>query len=230
MPAYAPSGNYDLIADEYYDATAHPTSHALGRASEALFVKAHPDLERLIYPRRVLEIGAGRGFIRAMNQNQLVTRIDLSRQMLLAGSGVAARVQADARRLPIRDDSVDAVVAMLADPFNTMETWREVARVLASPGCAVVTLPTLRWAARWRDNEDVSVDISRFLRRDGMTVDLPSIVMEDDAQEAMFRATGLDVKRTIAMTLAELAPLRVPKMTEVLDPSDAVVRLWLLTR
>lgn len=103
--------------------------------------------------RRVLEVGAGA----AQCSRWLAVRgaapvaLDVSAAMLRAGAGTGLpRVQADARRLPFRDDSFDLACSSYgAIPFlpDVGAVYAEVARVLRPGGRWVfsVTHP-VRWA------------------------------------------------------------------------------------
>lgn len=88
-----------------------------------------------------LEIGCGTGVhaaqVRALGWRPL--GVELSREMLRHASGRLPSVQADAERLPIRADSVSAVLAMMVhtDMPEYPAVLREAARVLR-PGGVVV--------------------------------------------------------------------------------------------
>ena len=110
-----------------------------------------------------LDVGCGPGTVtaslaRAAGPGGLALGLDLSQAML----GRAVRVQggpqmgflrADAQRLPLRDETVDAVVSiavlqLVPDPAAALA---EMARVLRAGGRLAVMVPTAGWAAQfWR--------------------------------------------------------------------------------
>ena len=130
---------------------------------------------------RVLDVGGGSG--RATVAVDAPDRIvcDVSRGMLRRARGRGLDcVRADARRLPIRDDSVDAV--MVVDAFHHLPNPRacvdEARRVLRPGGVLVVrdfdpeTLPGRAFVAverlvRFDSTFSTPADLARFLSRAG---------------------------------------------------------------
>ncbi|BBY06448.1 methyltransferase domain-containing protein [Mycobacterium noviomagense] len=111
----------------------------------------------------VLDVGCGPASItgslaRAVGEDGLVLGVDLSEAMLARAvhGGWGPQVgflRADAQRLPLRDDTVDAVVSiavlqLIPDPAAALA---EMARVLRPGGRLTVMVPTAGRAARlWR--------------------------------------------------------------------------------
>ncbi|CDO86305.1 SAM-dependent methyltransferase [Mycobacterium triplex] len=111
----------------------------------------------------VLDVGSGPGTVtaslaRAAGKDGLALGVDISEAMLAravrneAGPHVGF-IRADAQRLPLRDDTIDAVVSMavlqlVPDPAAALA---EMARVLRPGGRLVIMVPTAGRAARaWR--------------------------------------------------------------------------------
>lgn len=110
-----------------------------------------------------LDIGCGPGNVtaslaRATGPGGLALGVDISEPMLARAVGAEAGPQigflrADAQRLPLRDNTVDAVVSiavlqLVPDPAAALA---EMARVLRLGGRLAVTVPTAGRAARfWR--------------------------------------------------------------------------------
>lgn len=98
----------------------------------------------------VLDIGCGSGAMaRELEQpGRTVVGLDLSADELAAarGSGVDALAQADARRLPLADESVDVVVSTLGlAVIHPQKQWLdEVCRVLRPGGVFAALTPTIR--------------------------------------------------------------------------------------
>ena len=110
-----------------------------------------------------LDVGCGPGTVtaslaRAAGPDGLALGLDLSQAMLAravraeAGPQIAF-LRADAQQLPLRDETVDAVVSiavlqLVPDPAAALA---EMARVLRAGGRLAVMVPTAGWAARfWR--------------------------------------------------------------------------------
>ena len=130
-----------------------------------------PTVQRLVYrpvqdavvaeleragARRVMDVGCGTGILtRRLSRHPLITAAagcDLSMGMLRQASarGVAALVQGDAQRLPVRSASVDAVVCTESfhwypDPDAALA---EFARVVVPGGAVVIALVNVRTRAQ----------------------------------------------------------------------------------
>ena len=138
----APTAAYDEIADWYeHEFLGGPGTRARPRDGNPL------DLGSVLRDLLVegngscLEIGCGTG-IHAAQVRELgwaPIGVDLSAGMLRHARGRLPVVQADAGRLPIRDDSLPAVIAMMVhtDMPAYPTVLREVARVLRPGGIFV---------------------------------------------------------------------------------------------
>jgi len=108
-----------------------------------------------------LDVGCGPGNVtaslaRATGPDGLALGLDLSEAMLVRAVRAEARpqtgfVRADAQRLPLRDETVDAVVSiavlqLVSDPAAALA---EMARVLRATGRLAVMVPTAGWATRF---------------------------------------------------------------------------------
>src|SRR6201991_317866 len=110
-----------------------------------------------------LDVGSGPGNVtgspaRAAAPDGLALGVDIAEPMLARAVRAEAGPQigflrADAQRLPLRDETVDAVVSiavlqLVSDPAKALA---EMARVLRAGGRLAVMVPTAGWAARfWR--------------------------------------------------------------------------------
>lgn len=180
-------GGYAPIAGEYYDPALHPTSHALGEASRELIV---PELEGL--RGRVLEVGAGRGLVAQVVAAPVeVVTSDVEPEMLSYAGSIPRRVLADATALPFHDESFDLVVAGLGDPYNQAAFWGECHRVLRRDGRVVYTTPSYRWARAFRAEEGAPLNRAVFERGDGVTIAVPSTILEEPQQLELIERSGL---------------------------------------
>lgn len=107
------------------------------KISSDLRIIHSPELIDLFSGKRVLEIGCG-----AVPQDHLgsyYVGVDISFRALNEGKGRGKRVVADARRLPFKDGSFDAVltIAVLEHISEPQQVLEEVIRVLCSGGIVV---------------------------------------------------------------------------------------------
>jgi SAM-dependent methyltransferase len=210
---------YDAVASEYYDAQAHPTCHSFTVLSRSFMQEA---LAGVGPGDRVVELGAGASMAapilhaRGLPLGGLELT-DASAAMLRhsahwAGHGATLRV-ADALALPHAPDSVDVVVASMADPYNRPSLWTGIARVLTDAGRAVVTLPSYDWAARFRGAAALPTRGAEFMLRDGRTIEVPSHLYPLARQVEILAQAGLTLVTFQALgadRLGGLAP--APKL------------------
>ncbi|OBG23837.1 class I SAM-dependent methyltransferase [Mycobacterium sp. 852002-51057_SCH5723018] len=119
-----------------------------------------------------LDVGSGPGNVtaslaRAAGPDGLALGVDISEPMLAravrneAGPQVGF-IKADAQRLPLRDNTVDAVVStavlqLVPDPTAALA---EMARVLRAGGRLAIMVPTVGWAARfWQKLPNVGAHV-----------------------------------------------------------------------
>jgi len=192
---------YDLLAAEYYDASAHPTCSnflELSRLYISEQIRSKPE------GGRILEVGAGDSavaqiFHRLRKSLSRLEITDLSEEMLVYSyrwRRYGAKVYAaHAASLPHPDHSVDLIVASLADPYNTPQLWGCFARVLSASGQIILTTPSYEWAVRYRSHQTQAKDFSQaeFILRDGGKTHVPSFIYPLGETIAMIEAAGLSV-------------------------------------
>lgn len=176
-PDFLNEMSYEHLAAEYYD-----PSHETCRLIEAVTKSAiGPIIDSFAAYHSVLDIGCGRGS-GALLGTPPGTRwfsLDASRMMLrhqLSGS----RIQADARRMPIRSMSFKRVIALLSDPYFTAELWSEIQRVLAPGGRAIVTLPHEDFELPLRTIKGTKPHHAMFRLRSGAKIFRTSHLATDD--------------------------------------------------
>jgi ubiquinone/menaquinone biosynthesis C-methylase UbiE len=227
-------GSYAALAAEYYDAKRHPTSANFRWASERL-------LERLLpHPpgRSLCEVGAGDSALAAWLAkrrhpltNLLLT--DASAAMLAyserwARDGARLAV-APATALPVSDESLDLIVASLADPYDESAWWSEVSRVLTPSGRVVLTTPAIGWARAFRHGANEPTASARFVRADGKVVDVPSHIREPADERILIADAGLRLVAEDAVRRTELmAP--VSHKLDMIAPQDPVVVAYVVAR
>jgi SAM-dependent methyltransferase len=226
----ATSSTYSAVASEYYDSEAHPTCYNFNRLSRIYIERRTPEPLR---ETAILEVGAGDSTIAAVlhargyQLNQLEITDDclgmLAHSQRWTRLGARLRCTA-AGSLGIPNASVSLLVAGLGDPYNTVEFWREVHRVLQPVGRVIFTLPSFEWAARFRAHEpDGSIGVAEFRLRDGRIVRLPSLVRPLDAQVELIEETGLVLSHFEAFDATSLGTDRIsPKIAFLKAPVSIV--------
>lgn len=136
------------------------------KASDAFFERAprYPDVADVIarlQPRRLLDVGCGSGYLAKLLKARVpglaVDGVDISTAALdraRAYVNEAWQVDLDKADLPVSSEEYDTVtcVEVLEHLYDPDHALREIARVLASGGRAVVTVPNL---AYWRFRLDL---------------------------------------------------------------------------
>lgn len=136
------------------------------KATDAFFDQAlrYPDIADLIarlHPQKLLDVGCGSGYLtkllKARVPGLVVHGVDISSVALeraRAHADQVWQVDLDKANLPMPTDLYDTVtcVEVLEHVYDPDHTLREIARVLASGGRAVVTVPNL---AYWRYRLDL---------------------------------------------------------------------------
>ena len=192
-----PLAQYDVIADEYYDSLLHPTCANFRRASSGFVLRC---LGEVSVKSVIMEIGCGRSLVAeilAAKDAALANTIlvDRSLKMLRHSqqfSHLGARlIVGDALKLPVRGQQVDALFAVLGDPYNVSELWQELRRIVRTGGRCFFTTPSYEWAHWFRNsiNDELS-GAAQFLLRDGGRAYVPSHIFPIDEQLALMGRYG----------------------------------------
>jgi ubiquinone/menaquinone biosynthesis C-methylase UbiE len=214
---------FDMLADEYYDATSHPTCSNFRTASKVVLSKWMAQ-----YPISgpVCEVGSGASLFASFRSDlghdlSSVTLIDASSRMLehsrpYARLGAELKV-ANAEDLPLADSSQSALVSILGDPYNIPEFWDEVARVLRPGGLVLFTTPSIEWSSEFRKNLPEHLqNKAEFVTRNGRHVWINSIVHSRTEQTRIIQNAGLAWVATESVTIADLAHQKLSRKLDVL--------------
>jgi SAM-dependent methyltransferase len=187
---------YDVLADEYYDRSLHPTSHAFREASLALLLPQLANLRKGLF----LEVGSGRSIFEDLPPVQrpdLIVVTDRYERMLrysvLALDGEAQLALADAATLPIAHSTIDTVISSLGDPYNTPTFWSEARRVLRPGGRVLFTTPSFDWSHQFRSSLGNDQLLAEFPTRDGGHLSVCSLVFDTPVQCEMIEKAALHV-------------------------------------
>jgi SAM-dependent methyltransferase len=218
--------SYGRVASEYYDIRRHPTCANFRQASRLLLELLVPET----LAARSCEVGAGDSLLAELLWRRhgsldglLIT--DAQPEMLEHSRGwerCGAKLSvAAANSIPVSDESLDLVVASLADPYDDDSFWEEVSRVLTRWGKCVVTTPSATWAHRFRADESPD-DAAEFELADRSKIYVASLVRSPEEERVLIENQDLDVIREASATLKALDEPISPKL-RVLGPDDAVV-------
>ncbi|SRR6266478_552573 len=227
----AKRSTYDLLAEEYYDAIAHPTCCNLNRLSR-LFVERH-------FPEpwsgwETLEVGAGdscvASILHARGYSLRGLRItDASEGMLRHSSRWkelgATLMTCDAYALSHPGHSISLLVASLGDPYNTPDFWAEAHKGLRPEGKLIFTMPSFAWSSRFRGMNSAGANLAEFVLRDGSRVVVPSCVMSLPEQVRMIEDAGFMVAAFESLGADSLGPdePRSPKIEVFGDEVSSLV-------
>jgi SAM-dependent methyltransferase len=207
---------YDKIADEYYDASAHPTC-ANFRYASRIVLGGWADAIR--FP--ACDVGAGDSLlceVLADNHTSLagVSVVDDSPRMLAYSAKWAELgahlVHGAAQTLPFGSGSMATITCCLGDPYNDRRLWSEMARVLEPGGHCIYTTPSFEWAREFRARHSDPVDTAVFVLRDGSVVGTPSHVLSESEQIQRFREVELDAKDVRKVSGQEIQLPLSPKL------------------
>lgn len=218
--------SYGRVASEYYDTRRHPTCANFRQGSRLLL--------ELLVPKtgatRSCEVGAGSSLLAELLWRRhgsldglLITdaqpeMLEHSRSWERHGAKLAI---ASADSIPVPDESLDLVVASLADPYDDDSLWEEVSRVLTPSGSCVITIPSATWAHRFRADH-IPANAAEFELADQSKLYVRSLVRSREDERVLIENQGLRVIREVS------APLKVldgpiSRKLRVLDPDDPVV-------
>lgn len=232
----AVDATYEDLAGEYYDADRHPTC-ANFREASGLLTDAWL-LADAKHARTFCEVGCGKSLMaETLQRGSMFDRlilIDSSHSML--GYSEPWRqhrtdlVLADVARLPLRSDTIDALLSSLGDAYNTEGLWAEVARVLALDGVALFTTPSFAWAQAFRrDSADQMV--AEFEVADGRIMRVPSLIRSPQDQLRLIEGQGLVVRNVIHVPIGALRHTVVsPKLDTRHGSALSIVTGYVVTK
>jgi SAM-dependent methyltransferase len=211
--------NYNVVAAEYYDSDRHPTCANFREASKTL-------LRQFIDAAGVsggswVEVGAGDSvlaevFVETGRPVSDLLLTDASSQMLSYSTRWeklgAKLLVAEADELPVQSNSVDVIVSSLGDPYNTPAFWTEAYRCLRADGHVFFTTPAFEWASSYRSLHRYPQRESEFLLASGVEVTLPSVILSEERQLALFQANGLQVVTILQFDASQLVGQVSPKL------------------
>jgi len=119
----------------------------------------------------------------------------------------------DAARLPFDSESVDLLISSLGDPYNDLNFWKEVGRVLKPDGHAIFTTPSHEWSVNFRSKLNSEKLSAEFELKNGETVSVPSFIYSREQQADLLKQAGLQILEYKGVPLAELSSEKIsPKL------------------
>ena len=224
---------YSELAGEYYDSNRHPTCANFRQASRLVLARWRVLLGS---GSLVCEVGSGCSLLRETLAGETagpaLLLTDRSAGMLAYSSssprGSAVFLAgADARSLPLRDGSADALVSVLGDAYNETAFWREAARVVRPSGFVVFISPSYEWVTSFRG--DVFPDVAEFELGDGQLVAVESLICSQAEQVALMAEAGLCVIEIVGVPRWQVEEPVSPKLLGI-PPDYPIVSGYLATR
>lgn len=190
IKSYMNNSNYESISNEYYN-NNHITSRNLDAVTLDFCRKFDFPIPSYGF---VLELGAGNGCTGKyckIESNRII-QIDISKAMLLLNprEDCFQKVPCDAFRLPILSSELSAVTAFLYDPYNKLELYKEVCRVLHDGGVFIGTLPHFKFCMPLRRIIGYNKNKTKFLTKDEYLVELDSFLMNDSEIRQIVKRAG----------------------------------------
>lgn len=157
----------------------------------------------------VLELGPGNGWLRNSFLWPSVDYhcVDIASNMQSVSNKGDSFV-ASARSMPIMTESIDCVVASLADPYFYPEMLCEVNRILKEGGRFAVTLPDKEWADNLRGSNNHKTS---FLLDDGETATVYSFTFSDEQLAYLIDECGFSICQLIHLQGSALSENKVSR-------------------
>ncbi len=203
-------GKYEELADEYYNASRHPTCANFYNAS--LLAAEQWVSGYLPHVEIACEVGCGRSALAELlvgnpSIAERLVLLDSSPSMLRYSmryqTGRTRLILADAEELPFGPQSINALLSSLGDSYNTPQFWSEVKRVLRRDGIGLFTTPSSTWVQIFRDDIPTKT-YAEFELRDDQKICVPSKVYSSEEQKQLIAAHDLIVKDVVEVPLSAL--------------------------
>jgi guanylate kinase/ubiquinone/menaquinone biosynthesis C-methylase UbiE len=181
---------YESLATEFTD-DLRPTTRDFHRMSQHFLQDV---IARYVRSgQHVLEIGAGRGWLRETFAWPALTytAVDISFQMLSLSKNRDFRCVASAEYLPFRSAVFDTVFCILMDPFCYPRPLCEIRRVLKRSGYLIFTAPCGEWARRLRP--EAAKHMTEFVKMDGSRVTVASFAYSSEQLFELLHACGFEI-------------------------------------
>jgi hypothetical protein len=121
----------------------------------------------------------------------------------------------------------DWVFAILADPFNSKEAWKNISTALKEGGRCLFVVPSYRWVSKFRSSAlEEQPGLAHFVRADNSSVFLPSIVFPQAEQAALIESVGMQVTAFEQVLVRDLPRINSPKISEFLSRDDAILDVY----
>ncbi len=197
-----PGDDYEQIANHYYNQTLHPTCAALRDASLSLAIELTPQHNY----SDVLEVGCGKALLPQLFSELKIRYLhailgDASVSMLSHSKEYASQntnlMLMDATNNLLESNRFDFILSILGDPYNGLQFWEEISRLLATGGVAVFTTPSKLWSDIFRPiGQNSGTHTSEFETPEGGIVAPPSLILSDEDLESLLSTLGLTVEAT----------------------------------
>jgi SAM-dependent methyltransferase len=175
---------------------------------------------------RLADIGCGKSLISEFAADDLVL-IDESQAMLDLNLGGQEKRRINVVEMPFGNSEFDWIFAVLADPYNDIGAWLNIAKALRPDGQCVFIVPSHCWASKFRaSSKSEIVGRARFDLVSGEALFLPSTILSPETQRALISNAGLHVDRVDHVYAGDLTEIKSEKISGVLGMAEAVLDIY----
>lgn len=218
--------SYGKVAAEYYDEGLHPTCADFRTASRVLLTRI---FETVRPSGPIADIGCGRSVVAEFTTGNLVL-VDQSSEMLSQNAENFEYRVCDVEAEPFGRSEFDWVFAILGDPFNSLPTWRHIRQAMKPRASCVFVVPSYVWSEKFRARHPAErPGYARFVMASGEPVYLRSSILSQEEQSALIEHAGLSVADIGHVLAGEMPIVRSSKIGDYLEPSDAVLDVYMAT-
>jgi SAM-dependent methyltransferase len=217
------SARYESVAAEYYNEQHHPTCADFREASR-VYLKRVFEFERPA--GRLADVGCGQSLISEFASDDLVL-IDESPAMLDLNLDHREKRRFNVVESPFGNSEFDWIFAVLADPYNEIGAWLNIAKALRPEGQCVFIVPSYCWASKFRaSSKNEITGKARFDLLSGESLFLPSTILLPEKQKTLISSSGLHVDRIDHVYVSDLAGIRSEKISSVLMEDEALLDIY----
>jgi len=220
--------SYSVVAAEYYDAELHPTCADFRLASK-VFLERLFGKEKIV--GRVADIGCGRSLLREMisptSRFELVLVDDSDEMLAHNGPNTFEVRKTDVEAMPFGDCEFEWVFAILGDPYNISQAWKNINRALRYGGRCVFIIPSFVWAREFRKKgSHERPGFARFVMAGGAELFLPSLIYSPSQQRTLIENAGLRANAMDHVLVDDVPCVRSRKISEFLSGGDPIIDIY----
>jgi len=215
---------YNQVAKEFTEKQRR-TSKNFHDLTVLLFEKWIEQTPKDMY---VVDLGCGTGFITNILMRYFDVRkilaLDLSICMLKEFRKMYGNIQTiccSAFSIPLKNNSVSAVISSLCDPFFDIQMLVEVNRILADDGLFIFTVPNKIWERGSRAKKQ----FSQYVLDDGKIIEVYSFLNDNEQIEDFGKKTGFTLEFAETKFAHELLHLKRNEISDSIFKMATILNL-----